>query len=301
MINALRFDDNVALVTGAGGGLGRAHALELARRGATVIVNDLGGARDGTGTDTTAAQAVVAEIEGMGGTAMANAGSVTDPAAAQAMVTDAMEAYGRLDIVVNNAGILRDKSFAKMELGDFTAVMDVHLMGAVNVTKAAWPHMKANGYGRVVMTTSSSGLYGNFGQSNYGAAKMALVGLVNCLKQEGAKDNIRVNALSPTAWSRMTSDLFPAGADVTFAPEKVTPGLIPLVAADAPTGMILEAGGGFFAAIEVREAMGIALGGDATAEDVLENWSKITDMSATRGFPAGPAFIMALSQEIAGA
>ncbi|MBW8304454.1 MAG: SDR family NAD(P)-dependent oxidoreductase, partial [Brevundimonas sp.] len=196
---AMRFDGRVAIVTGAGGGLGREHALALARRGAKVVVNDFGGARDGSGGSATAAETVVAEIEAAGGEAMANPASVTDFAAVQDMVAAAVAKWGRVDILVNNAGVLRDKSFAKMELEDFRFVVDVHLMGAVNCTKAVWDHMRDANYGRIVMTTSSSGLYGNFGQSNYGAAKMALVGLMQTLSIEGAKNDIRVNCLAPTA------------------------------------------------------------------------------------------------------
>lgn len=203
----MRFDGQVAIVTGAGGGLGREHALALAARGARVVINDLGGARDGSGGSASAAEAVVAEIEAAGGEAIANAASVTDYAAVQAMVDQAMAKWGRIDILVNNAGVLRDKSFAKMELEDFRFVLDVHLMGAVNCTKAVWEIMRGQNYGRIVMTTSSSGLYGNFGQANYGAAKMALVGLMQTLSIEGAKNDIRVNCLAPTAHTRMTEDL----------------------------------------------------------------------------------------------
>ena len=200
----IRFDGRVAIVTGAGGGLGRLHALALAARGASVVVNDLGGTLDGSGGTPTAANAVADEIRAAGGKAIANGASVTDLAAVQAMVAAAMTEWGRVDILVNNAGILRDKSFAKMEIDDFRAVMDVHLMGAVHCTKAVWETMRAQNYGRIVMTTSSSGLFGNFGQSNYGAAKMALVGLMQTLSIEGAKNDIRVNCLAPTAATRMT-------------------------------------------------------------------------------------------------
>ena len=199
---AIDFNGRVAIVTGAGGGLGRAHALALAARGAKVVVNDLGGARDGSGHSLTAAEAVVAEIRAAGGLAIANGASVTDWDAVHAMVQQAVDTWGRVDILVNNAGILRDKSFAKMDLADFRLVMDVHLMGAVHCAKAVWPHMQAQNYGRILMTTSSSGLYGNFGQSNYSAAKLALVGLMQTLAIEGAKHGIRVNSLAPTAATR---------------------------------------------------------------------------------------------------
>jgi NAD(P)-dependent dehydrogenase (short-subunit alcohol dehydrogenase family) len=207
---SIRFDGRVAIVTGAGGGLGRQHALALAARGATVVVNDFG--RSAPGESLGAAEQVVREIEALGGTALANGASVTDVPGVAAMVDAAMQRYGRIDILVNNAGILRDKSFAKMDLADFRLVLDVHLMGAVNCTHAVWPIMRAQKYGRVVMTTSSSGLYGNFGQANYGAAKMALVGLMQTLAIEGAKDGIRVNCLAPTAATRMTEGLMPAPA-----------------------------------------------------------------------------------------
>ena len=200
MTKDMRLDGRVALVTGAGGGLGRAHAMELARRGAKVVVNDLGGARDGSGATLGPAETVVAEIREAGGEAVANGDSVADRAGAQNMVAQAMDNFGRLDILINNAGILRDKTFSKMDLDDFELVVQVHLLGSAYVTHAAWPIMRQQKYGRIVMTTSSSGLYGNFGQSNYGAAKMGLVGLMNCLKLEGARDNVKINCLAPTAW-----------------------------------------------------------------------------------------------------
>ena len=262
---ALDFKDRVAIVTGAGGGLGRLHALALAKRGAKVLVNDLGGARDGSGGSVSAAQAVVAEIEAAGGVALANGASVTDAAAVQAMVQQAVDAWGRVDILVNNAGILRDKSFAKMELDDFRLVMDVHLMGAVHCTKAVWPHMVAQKYGRILMTTSSSGLYGNFGQSNYGAAKMALVGLMQTLSIEGAKNNIHVNCLAPTAATRMTDDLMPPQVLEALKPEAVVPAMLVLVAQDAPTRTILCAGAGSVEAAHITLTQGVwvGLGSDA--------------------------------------
>ena len=274
----IRFDGQVAIVTGAGGGLGREHALALAARGAKVVVNDLGGARDGSGGSATAAEAVVAEIEAAGGEAMANAASVTDAAAVEAMVAEVMARWGRIDILVNNAGILRDKSFAKMELADFRLVMEVHLMGAVHCTKAVWDIMRAQNYGRIVMTTSSSGLFGNFGQANYGAAKMALVGLMQTLAIEGAKNDIRVNALAPTAHTRMTEDLqgLPLAA---LGPELVTPGLLHLVSRDAPTRAILAAGAGGFERAYVTLTQGdFAVGPDA-AEQVAARFDAISDRS----------------------
>lgn len=272
----IRFDGQVAIVTGAGGGLGREHALALAARGAKMVVNDLGAARDGSGGSATAAEAVVAEIEAAGGEAMANAASVTDAAAVEAMVAEVMARWGRIDILVNNAGILRDKSFAKMELADFQLVMDVHLMGAVHCTKAVWEIMRTQNYGRIVMTTSSSGLFGNFGQANYGAAKMALVGLMQTLAIEGAKNDIRVNALAPTAHTRMTEDLQGLPLEA-LGPELVTPGLIYLVSRDAPTRAILAAGAGGFERAYVTLTQGdFAVGPDAP-EQVAARFDAISD------------------------
>jgi len=256
----MRFDGRVAIVTGAGGGLGRQHALALAARGARVVVNDLGGTIDGNGGTPKAAQAVVDEIRAAGGEAIANGASVTDPKAVQAMVEQALAAWGRVDILVNNAGILRDKSFAKMSLDDFRLVVEVHLMGAVNCTKAVWETMRAQNYGRIVMTTSSSGLYGNFGQANYGAAKMALVGLMQTLSIEGAKNDIRVNCLAPTAATRMTENLMPEAVLELLRPEAVTPGLLALVAEDAPTRAILCAGAGAFERAHITLTQGVFVG-----------------------------------------
>ena len=257
---AIEFKGRVAIVTGAGGGLGREHALALAARGARVLVNDLGGTRDGSGGSSSAAQAVVDEIRAAGGEALANGASVTDPVAVQAMVQQAVDAWGRVDILVNNAGILRDKTFAKMELADFQLVVDVHLMGAVYCTKAVWALMNAQQYGRIVMTTSSSGLYGNFGQSNYGAAKMALVGLMQTLSLEGAKNNIRVNCLAPTAATRMTEGLMPQEVLDALKPEAVVPAMLVLAHESAPTRTILCAGAGTFEAAHVTLTSGIHLG-----------------------------------------
>lgn len=273
----MRFDGQVAIVTGAGGGLGREHALALAARGAKVVVNDLGGARDGSGGSATAAEAVVAEIEAAGGEAMANAASVTDFAAVQAMFDQVMAKWGRIDILVNNAGVLRDKSFAKMELDDFRFVVDVHLMGAVNCTKAVWEIMRAQNYGRIVMTTSSSGLYGNFGQANYGAAKMALVGLMQTLAIEGAKNDIRVNCLAPTAHTRMTEDLGAALPLEALAPALVTPGLLYLVSKDAPTRAILAAGAGGFERAYVTLTQGDFIVGPEAPEQVAARFDAISD------------------------
>ena len=274
---AMRFDGRVAIVTGAGGGLGREHALALASRGARVVVNDLGGARDGSGGSTSAAEAVVAEIVAAGGEAMANAASVTDFAAVQAMVAAAMAKWGRVDILVNNAGVLRDKTFAKMELDDFRFVMDVHLLGAVHCTKAVWDIMREQNYGRIVMTTSSSGLYGNFGQANYGAAKMALVGLMQTLSIEGAKNDIRVNCLAPTAHTRMTEDLRARLPLELLGPDTVSPGLLHLVSEDAPSRCILTAGAGGFERAYVTLTQGIRAVGDDAPEQVAARFAEISD------------------------
>ena len=263
------FEGRVAIVTGAGGGLGRQHALALAARGARVLVNDLGGARDGSGGSRTAAQLVVDEIRAAGGQAMANAASVTDFAAVQAMVSEVMDTWGRVDVLVNNAGILRDKTFAKMELEDFRLVVEVHLMGAVNCSKAVWATMAAQKYGRIVMTTSSSGLYGNFGQSNYGAAKMALVGLMQTLSIEGAKHGIRVNCLAPTAATRMTEALMPAAVLAALQPQAVVPAMLVLAGADAPNRTILCAGAGTFEAAHITLTKGLWLGTAPDAPELL--------------------------------
>jgi NAD(P)-dependent dehydrogenase (short-subunit alcohol dehydrogenase family) len=274
---AIRFDGKVAIVTGAGGGLGRSHALALAARGAKVVVNDLGVARDGSGSSLSPAEAVVAEIVAAGGEAIANGASVTDPDAVKAMVAEATDRWGSVDILVNNAGVLRDKTFAKMEIEDFRFVVDVHLMGAVNCTKAVWDGMRERNYGRIVMTTSSSGLYGNFGQSNYGAAKMALVGFMQTLSIEGAKNDIRVNCLAPTAHTRMTEDLGAAQPLEALGPELVTPGLLYLVSQDAPTRCILGAGAGGFERAYVTLTQGIRVVGDDSPEQIAARFAEISD------------------------
>ena len=262
------FTGRVAIVTGAGGGLGREHALALAARGAKVLVNDVGGG---------AAQAVVDEICAAGGQALANGASVTDFVAVQAMVQQAIDAWGRVDVLVNNAGILRDKSFSKMDLADFRLVLDVHLMGAVHCCKAVWPQMQAQEYGRIVMTTSSTGLYGNFGQSNYGAAKMALVGLMQTLSLEGAKNNIRVNCLAPTAATRMTEGLMPQEVLDALKPEAVVPAMLVLAHESAPTRTILCAGAGTFEAAHVTLTSGIHLGlGSEVPEQLAERLAEVT-------------------------
>ena len=279
---AITFKDQVAIITGAGGGLGRCHALDLAKRGAKVVINDLGGNVDGSSDGSLSpAETVVEEIKAAGGEAMANGASVTDKGQVEAMVKDVMNAYGRIDILVNNAGILRDKSFTKVEDDDFRTVLEVHLMGTVNCTKAVWEIMREQNYGRILITSSASGLYGNFGQTNYGSAKMGLVGLMNTLKLEGAKYNIKCNALAPVAGTRMTKEL-PGMEGILdqIKPEFVTPAVTYLVSEEAPTGVIISAGAGVFARIVIQETMGINLGTgkDMTAENIASNWDQISDM-----------------------
>ena len=286
----IEFKGQVAIVTGAGGGLGRAHALALAARGAKVLVNDLGGARDGSGGSVSAAEAVAAEIRAAGGEALANGASVTDFAAVQAMVQQAMTAWGRVDILVNNAGILRDKTFAKMDLADFELVLQVHLMGAVHCNKAVWPIMNAQQYGRILMTTSSTGLFGNFGQTNYGAAKLALVGLMQTLALEGAKNNIRVNCLAPTAATRMTEGLMPQAVLDALQPEAVVPAMLVLVSRDAPTRTTLCAGAGTFEAAHITMTSGVWIGTDANApERLAEQLAQVTDRTSDSVPPSGAA------------
>lgn len=277
-----RFDDKVAIVTGAGGGLGRCHALELARRGCKVVVNDLGGAVDGTGGGSEAATQVVAEIEAGGGEAVANGGSVSDRAGAQSMVDAAVQRWGRVDVLINNAGVLRDKSFHKMELDDFQFVLDVHLMGSVNVTRAVWPLMREQNYGRIVVTSSPSGLYGNFGQANYGSAKLGLVGLMNTLKIEGARYNIRTNCIAPVAATRMTENLMPKEALANLGPELVTPAVVYLCTEDAPNGVVVQAQGGKFSVACIVENAGVKLGTAATAEDIGANFERIADLAGAK-------------------
>ncbi len=282
----IRFDGRVAIVTGAGAGLGRAHALGLAARGAKVVVNDLGVSRDGSGASSEAAEAVVAEIEAMGGEAMAHGCDVSDEAGVRDMVAQAMEAWGRVDIAVNNAGILRDKTFAKMEMSDFRKVIDVHLIGSANVAHACWPIMRAQKYGRIVFTSSGSGLYGNFGQSNYGAAKAAMVGLMNVLHLEGLRDDIRVNTLAPTAATRMTEELLPPDAAALLSPETITSGLLYLVSENAPSRVILGAGAGSFAVTRVSETEGITLpDADNTPEAIAEQFDRIRDAERQQELP----------------
>lgn len=273
----ISFKDRVAIVTGAGGGIGRAYALELARRGAKVVVNDLGGARDGTGHSDMALQ-VVEEIKALGGEAMSNGGSVTEYEQMAEMVAKTKEAWGRVDILINNAGILRDKSFTKMEPQDFELVIKVHLVGSAYATKAVWDTMREQNYGRILMTSSSTGLYGNFGQANYGAAKLGLVGLTKTLAIEGAKNNIKVNNIAPVAATRMTEDIFPEAALALFSPELVVPASLYLVSEDAPTNTTLGAGAGVVHAANVTMTHGVLLGADErNPEGVAKHFADITD------------------------
>ena len=276
----IRYDNRVAIVTGAGGGLGRAYALELAKRGAKVVVNDLGGARDGSGSSIGAAQLVVDEIVANGGEAIANSASVTDEAAIEKMVAFVNERWGRIDILINNAGILRDRTFVKMSLDDFRTVIDVHLMGSVICTKAVWETMRGAAYGRILMTTSSTGLYGNFGQANYGAAKLGLVGLMKTLSLEGAKYNVRVTTVAPVAATRMTEDLMPPEMLAKMGPETVVPAALYLVSEDAPANAIVNAGAGGFERSYVTLTRGIHVAAeDMTPETIAARWDEISDRS----------------------
>ena len=283
----ISFDNKVVIVTGAGGGLGRSHAIEFARRGAKVVVNDLGGAVDGSGSSSEAVNKVVKEIADLGGVAIPNGASVTDDAGVKHMIDQTIEEFGRIDILVNNAGILRDKSFSKMEMEDFTKVTDVHLIGSVKPTKQVWDIMKDQNYGRIIVTTSSTGLYGNFGQANYGAAKLALVGFINTLKLEGQKYNINCNILCPVAYTRMTSNLMPPEAEQLLTPSSVTPAVIYLSGENAPNGTILCAGAGVYSVAKILESDGKNLGLKATAEDIEKNWDKISDFSDAKPFNMG--------------
>ena len=283
----ISFDNKVVIVTGAGGGLGRSHAIEFARRGAKVVVNDLGGEVDGSGSSSEAVNKVVKEIADLGGVAIPNGASVTDDAGVKHMIEQTIEEFGRIDILVNNAGILRDKSFSKMEMEDFTKVTDVHLIGSVKPTKQVWDIMKDQNYGRIIVTTSSTGLYGNFGQANYGAAKLALVGFINTLKLEGQKYNINCNILCPVAYTRMTSNLMPPEAEQLLTPSSVTPAVIYLSGENAPNGTILCAGAGVYSVAKILESDGKNLGLKATAEDIEKNWDKISDFADAKPFNMG--------------
>ena len=273
----IRFDGRVAIVTGGGNGLGRHHCLQLAARGAKVVVNDLGGSVDGSGGSLLASEAVAREIRDAGGEALANGADITRLDQVEAMVAEAKARWGRVDILINNAGILRDKSFAKMTMDDFRKVVEVHLFGTANCTKAVWDTMREQNYGRIMLTASASGIYGNFGQSNYGAAKAAMVGLMNVLHLEGAKNNIRVNTLAPTAATRMLDGLISEEAARLMQPELVTPGVLYLVSEEAPSKTILGAGSGCFSVVHIYETKPVFLGGaGATVDDVAANWGKIS-------------------------
>jgi NAD(P)-dependent dehydrogenase (short-subunit alcohol dehydrogenase family) len=281
----ITFDEQVAIVTGAG-------------HGARVVVNDLGGARDGTGASSKAAEAVVAEIEAAGGEALASGADVTDADAVKEMVDATIDKWGRVDILINNAGILRDKSFANMEQADFDLVIKVHLTGTAICTKAVWGHMREQKYGRVVVTSSSSGLYGNFGQTNYGAAKLGVVGLMNTLRAEGAKYDIRVNALAPVALTRMTEDIMPEEAKGLLNPEEVTPGVLFLVSKDAPNGVVLAAGAGGFASTRIYETDGIWLPpGERTPENIAARFDEIRDPEGQQEFTGGSEQTMKFLQK----
>ncbi len=296
----IKFDGRVAIVTGAGGGLGRAYALELARRGAKVVVNDLGGSRDGTGHSDAALQ-VVEEIRAAGGTAMSNGGSVTEYEQMVEMVARAKEEWGGVHVLINNAGILRDRSFAKSEMSDFRAVVDVHLFGSANCTKAVWEVMREQNYGRVLMTSSSTGLYGNFGQSSYGAAKLGVVGLARTLHLEGAKNNVRVNVIAPTAATRMTEDLFPPEMLALFNPDNVVPAALFLVSEDAPSGAIIGAGAGVVQSAHITLTPGVALSdGQNTVEGVAAHWDRIVDRSGEIVPQAGAEQAMTILRTLQG-
>ena len=286
---SLDFKDKVAIVTGSGNGIGKGYALELAKRGAKVVVNDLGGTVDGSGGSLSAADGVVQEIESAGGEAMANGANVAKQEDVKAMVEATMEKWGRVDVLINNAGILRDKSFGKMEWSDFEAVINVHLLGSALCAHSVFPIMKEQEFGRIVMTSSSSGLFGNFGQTNYAAAKMGVVGLMNTLKLEGAKYNVHTNSIAPTATTRMTEHLFPAEFGEKLDPKYIIPAVIFLASEKAPNGEILEAGGGVVANTYIMETMGKYFGTDEnfTAEAVANHWAEIADTTDARRLTQG--------------
>ena len=286
---SIRFDEKVVIVTGAGGGLGREHALEFARRGAKVVVNDLGGSVDGNGASDSANE-VVERIKSEGGDAIANGASVTDLDAVKGMVDETMKKWGRVDVLVNNAGILRDKSFHKISIEDFNLVMSVHFQGTLNCTHTVFPIMREQNYGRIIFTSSSSGVFGNFGQSNYGSAKMAMVGLMNTLKIEGQKYNIHSNSITPVAYTRMTDGLLPDEVGESLQPEYVTPAVIYLSSNEAPNGAIVSAGAGVYSRIFIHETDGISLGmgEEMTPENIAVSWDSISDMKGAKALQSGP-------------
>jgi len=289
---SVSFDGQVAIITGAGGGLGRAHALLLAQRGAAVVVNDFGGARDGSAGSTEAAETVVSEITNAGGRAIANGGNVTSEADMQALAAEALAAFGRIDVLINNAGILRDKSFAKMTMEDFRQVVDVHLTGSAQATRAVWGAMREQGYGRILMTSSTSGSYGNFGQANYGAAKMGVLGLMNVLHAEGVKYGIHTNAILPTAATRMTGDMMTQDMLDLLSPDLVAPAAVWLVSGDAPSRTALLAGAGTVARLAIIESEGVCFTGqNLTPDDIGARFAEIAAMDAALEPAAGLAHV----------
>ncbi|MEM7069098.1 MAG: SDR family NAD(P)-dependent oxidoreductase [Pseudomonadota bacterium] len=293
----ISFEGQVAIVTGAGNGLGKSHALELGRRGAKVVANDFGGARDGTGGSLSPAETVVEEITAAGGQAMANGANVANAGDCEAMVEDTLEKWGRIDVLVNNAGILRDKSFGKMDMSDWNSVIDVHLNGSANCSRAVWNTMKEQNYGRILMTTSTSGIYGNFGQANYGAAKLGLVGFMNTLCIEGAKNNIQVNCLSPTAATRMTEDILTEDMLARLDPKYVTPAAVFLVSKDAPNRTVMFAGAGSYTTMQISESAGLHLAEeDRTADGIAANFEAISDMSKPDVFRSGTEHVVKVVQ-----
>ncbi|MET4104596.1 NAD(P)-dependent dehydrogenase (short-subunit alcohol dehydrogenase family) [Roseovarius sp. MBR-78] len=286
------FEGQVAIVTGAGGGLGRAHALLLAQRGASVVINDFGGARDGSGGNTRAAEAVVAEITAAGGRAIANNGNVAVETDMHALVEQTLEAYGRIDVLINNAGILRDRSFAKMTMEDFCDVVEVHLTGSANATKAVWAVMREQSYGRILMTSSTSGSYGNFGQANYGAAKMGVLGLMNVLHAEGSKYGIHVNAILPTAATRMTDDMMPSDVLELLSPDLVAPAAVWLVSRDAPSRTAFLAGAGTVARLAIVESEGVYIAAkDMTPEAIGARFAQIESIDTSLELATGLAHV----------
>lgn len=295
-MSEIRFDGRVALITGAGGGLGRAHAMTLAARGAKVVINDLGGSVEGVGAGSAMADKVVEEIRAAGGEAVANYDSVDNPESAGRMIKTALDAFGRIDIVINNAGILRDKTFLKMPPEDFTRVVDVHLNGSFYVTHAAWPHLKENNYGRVIFTTSAAGLYGNFGQTNYAAAKLGLVGLMNALKLEGQKYGITVNTIAPVAGSRMMGTVLPPQYLEKLDPRFVSAMVCYLCAESCKeTGGVYIAGGGHYARAAMLESVGVDLAPDedVSAEAVQAKFAQIRDLTGAKEFINAPQSLQA--------